>query len=402
MKMMEKRVIRDPIHGYIHISEQLIWDLMNTREFQRLRRIRQLGSTPVVFPSGTHTRMLHSLGVYEVARRMLEEVDDLKDILNEREKLRVLAAALLHDIGHFPFSHSFEAIMNCSHEDYTIRIIKEPSEIRNVLDEVDEAFADEVAAIISHAHPNAILSQIISSQLDADRLDYLLRDSYYTGTAYGRVDLDRILRTMRVRNNVLALKQSSIYTVESYIMARYHMYWQVYFHPNSRSFDSILKSLFLRLQDLYETDHGIADEYPMYRAMLEKQWLSNDEFFLLDDETCSYSFNLMRNSSDEVLRDLAIRIMDRHLFEYTNSEHENELIETCLRKGLDPRYYVVKDHQRQIPYLPYQGYNGSDSIWMAMSDGSLRELSEVSTVVGSLMDINEQDERVFYHGELMK
>ena len=402
MKMMEKRVIRDPIHGYIHISEQLIWDLMNTREFQRLRRIRQLGSTPVVFPSGTHTRMLHSLGVYEVARRMLEEVDDLKDILNEREKLRVLAAALLHDIGHFPFSHSFEAIMNCSHEDYTIRIIKGPSEIRNVLDEVDEAFADEVAAIISHAHPNAILSQIISSQLDADRLDYLLRDSYYTGTAYGRVDLDRILRTMRVRNNVLALKQSSIYTVESYIMARYHMYWQVYFHPNSRSFDSILKSLFLRLQDLYETDHGIADEYPMYRALLEKQWLSNDEFFLLDDETCSYSFNLMRNSSDEVLRDLAVRIMDRHLFEYTNSEHENELIETCLRKGLDPRYYVVKDHQRQIPYLPYQGYNGSDSIWMAMSDGSLRELSEVSTVVGSLMDINEQDERVFYPGELMK
>ena len=400
--MMEKRVIRDPIHGYIHISEQLIWDLMNTREFQRLRRIRQLGSTPVVFPSGTHTRMLHSLGVYEVARRMLEEVDDLKDILNEREKLRVQAAALLHDIGHFPFSHSFEAIMNCSHEDYTIRIIRGPSEIRNVLDEIDEDFADEVAAIISHTHPNAILSQIISSQLDADRLDYLLRDSYYTGTAYGRVDLDRILRTMRVRNNVLALKQSSIYTVESYIMARYHMYWQVYFHPNSRSFDSILKSLFLRLKDLYEMDHGIADEYPMYRAMLEKQWLSNDEFFLLDDETCSYSFNLMRNSSDEVLKDLAVRIMDRHLFEYTNSEHENELIETCLRKGLDPRYYVVKDHQRQIPYLPYQGYNGSDSIWMAMSDGTLRELSEVSTVVGSLMDINEQDERVFYPGELLK
>ena len=139
--MMEKRVIRDPIHGYIHISEQLIWDLMNTREFQRLRRIRQLGSTPVVFPSGTHTRMLHSLGVYEVARRMLEEVDDLKDILNEREKLRVQAAALLHDIGHFPFSHSFEAIMSCSHEDYTIRIIREPSEIRNVLDEIDEDFA---------------------------------------------------------------------------------------------------------------------------------------------------------------------------------------------------------------------------------------------------------------------
>ena len=247
---MEKRVIRDPIHGYIHISEQLIWDLINTREFQRLRRIRQLGSTPVVFPSGTQTRQLHSLGAYEVARRMLEEVDDLKSALTEREKLCVLAAALLHDLGHAPFSHSFEAIMNCRHEDYTIRIILGPSEINDVLNNVDDRFAAEVASVIDHTHPNTILSQMISSQLDADRLDYLLRDSYCTGTAYGKVDLDRILRTMRVRDNTLAVKQSSIYTVESYIMSRYHMYWQVYFHPNSRSFDSILKSLFLRLKDL--------------------------------------------------------------------------------------------------------------------------------------------------------
>ena len=398
---MEKRVIRDPIHGYIHISEQLIWDLINTREFQRLRRIRQLGSTPVVFPSGTHTRQLHSLGAYEVARRMLEEVDDLKSALTEREKLCVLAAALLHDLGHAPFSHSFEAIMNCRHEDYTIRIILGPSEINDVLNNVDDRFAAEVASVIDHTHPNTILSQMISSQLDADRLDYLLMDSYCTGTAYGKVDLDRILRTMRVRDNTLAVKQSSIYTVESYIMSRYHMYWQVYFHPNSRSFDSILKSLFLRLKDLYREDKTVVEQYPMYKALLEKKWLSNEEFFMLDDDTCSYSFNLMRHSKDPVLRDLAVRIMDRHLFEYTSSENEEALTEACLRKGYDPRYYVVKDHQRQIPYLPYLG-NDSDSIWLAMDNGELKELSEVSTVVGSLMDINEQDERVFYPREILK
>ena len=122
---------------------------------------------------------------------------------------------------------------------------------------------------------------------------------------------------------------------------------------------------------------------------------------MLDDDTCSYSFNLMRHSKDPVLRDLAVRIMDRHLFEYTSSENEEALTEACLRKGYDPRYYVVKDHQRQIPYLPYLG-NDSDSIWLAMDNGELKELSEVSTVVGSLMDINEQDERVFYPREILK
>ncbi|MBQ1522437.1 MAG: HD domain-containing protein, partial [Erysipelotrichaceae bacterium] len=299
--LKEKRVIRDPIHGYIHINDELIWSLINTREFQRLRRIRQLGSTSVVFPSGTHTRHLHSLGCYEVARRMLEEVKNLGECLNEREKRAALAAALLHDIGHAPFSHSFEAILKCRHEFYTVQIIRGPSEVNDVLNSVDDSFAEEVAQILEHSHPNKILSQIISSQLDADRLDYLLRDSYCTGTIYGKVDLDRILRTMRVRDNVLAVKQSSIYTVENYIMSRYHMYWQVYYHPTSRSFDSILKSLFLRLKDLHEDNHDIVKEYPMYKALLENEVLNNDDFFLLDDETCSYSFNLMRNSSDPIL-----------------------------------------------------------------------------------------------------
>lgn len=399
--LKEKRVIRDPIHGYIHIDDELIWNLINTREFQRLRRIRQLGSTSVVFPSGTHTRHLHSLGCYEVARRMLEEVKNLGECLNEREKRAVLAAALLHDVGHAPFSHSFEAILKCRHEFYTVQIIRGPSEVNDVLNSVDDSFAAEVAQILEHSHPNKILSQIISSQLDADRLDYLLRDSYCTGTIYGKVDLDRILRTMRVRDNVLAVKQSSIYTVENYIMSRYHMYWQVYYHPTSRSFDSILKSLFLRLKDLYEENHDIVKEYPMYKALLENEVLNNDDFFLLDDETCSYSFNLMRNSSDPILKDLAVRIMDRHLFDYTSSDNEEELIRNCLRKGYDPRYYVVKDYQRQIPYLPYLG-TGNDNIWMLMDNGELRELSEVSSVVGSLTDLNEQDERIFYPKEIMK
>lgn len=398
-KLAEKRVIRDPIHGYIHIEDKVIWDLINSKEFQRLRRVRQLGSTLMVFPSGEHSRMMHSLGAYEIARRMINEVDDIRNTLTEREKMVLMVAALLHDIGHAPFSHSFESILSCKHELYTAQIITGPSEVADVLRSIDQNLPEEVAAVIDHTHPNPILSQLISSQLDADRLDYLLRDSYFTGVSYGQIDLDRILRTMRVKDNKVVVKRSSIYTVENYIMARYHMYWQVYYHPNSRSYDTLLKSIFTRLRDLYSENEEILEQYPMYRELLTKKRLSNEEMYLLDDSTCIYSFSLMRRSDDPVLKDLASRILDRKLFEYMSADREEYLINECKKKGYDPRYYVVKDHQKQIPYLPYTG-DGSDNIYVLMDNGTIEELSNVSQVVKSLSTIDEQDERVFYPKEI--
>lgn len=398
-KLAEKRVIRDPIHGYIHIEDKVIWDLINSKEFQRLRRVRQLGSTLMVFPSGEHSRMMHSLGAYEIARRMINEVDDIRNTLTEHEKMVLMVAALLHDIGHAPFSHSFESILSCKHELYTAQIITGPSEVADVLRSIDQNLPEEVAAVIDHTHPNPILSQLISSQLDADRLDYLLRDSYFTGVSYGQIDLDRILRTMRVKDNKVVVKRSSIYTVENYIMARYHMYWQVYYHPNSRSYDTLLKSIFTRLRDLYSENEEILEKYPMYRELLTKKRLSNEEMYLLDDSTCIYSFSLMRRSDDPVLKDLASRILDRKLFEYMSADREEYLINECKKKGYDPRYYVVKDHQKQIPYLPYTG-DGSDNIYVLMDNGTIEELSNVSQVVKSLSTIDEQDERVFYPKEI--
>ncbi len=397
-KLTEKRVIRDPIHGYVHIEDKVIWDLINTKEFQRLRRVRQLGSTLMVFPSGEHSRMMHSLGTYEIARRMINEVDDIGNTLNDHEKMVLMVAALLHDIGHAPFSHSFESIMGCRHEHYTSQIIVGPSEVADVLRNIDEGLPEEVASVIEHTHPNPILSQLISSQLDADRLDYLLRDSYFTGVSYGQIDLDRILRTMRVKDNKVVVKRSSIYTVENYIMARYHMYWQVYYHPNSRSYDTLLKSVFTRLRDLYANDETVLDRYPMYRELLTRDNLSNEELYLLDDATCFYSFSIMRKDEDQILRDLAIRILDRKLFEFKSADQEDYLIEKCREKNFDPRYYVVKDHQKQIPYQPYTGF-GTDNIYVLMDDGVIEELSDVSQVVKSLSKIDEQDERVFYPKE---
>ena len=397
-KLLEKRVIRDVIHGYVHIEDKIIWDCINTREFQRLRRIRQLGSTAVIFPSGEHSRATHSFGTYEIAKRMINEVDGLKEYLNEREQMVLMLAALLHDIGHASFSHSFEHIIHSNHEEYTQQIITGDSEIYDVLSAVDEDLPKEVASVINHSHPNGVLCQLISSQLDADRLDYLLRDSYFTGVSYGQIDLDRILRTMRISNGKVVIKNTSIYTIENYIMSRYHMYWQVYYHPNSRSYDVLLRQVFTRLRDLFEENRGIADEYPMFKAILEKDMLSNDELFLLDDATVMYGFHLMEMGNDKILSDLARRILNRDLFEYSNKTREAELKQLCLNNGFDPNYYVVVDQQSQIPYKPYSG-NSSQCIWM-LTDEGIKELSEVSSVVKSLSYIDEQDERVFYPREV--
>lgn len=397
-KLKEKRVIRDTIHGYVHIENKIIWDCIDTREFQRLRRIRQLGSTAVIFPSGEHSRATHSFGTYEITRRMIEEIDGLKEILSEREQIVLMLAGLLHDVGHASFSHSFEHIMHSNHEEYTQQIITADSEIFDVLSKVDEKLPFEVAGVINHTHPNQILCQLISSQLDADRLDYLLRDSYFTGVSYGQIDLDRILRTMRVADGKIVVKKSSIYTVENYIMSRYHMYWQVYYHPNSRSYDILLRQIFSRLKDLYNARADIIREFPMYEALLTKERLDNDELYLLDDPTVMYGFHLMERSSDKTLSDLARRILNRDLFEHARIDRLQELRRLCEKKGYDPEYYVVADQQSQIPYQPYKG-NESQCIWM-LTDEGIRELSEISEVVRSLSCIDEQDERVFYPREI--
>lgn len=202
-ELEEPRVLRDPIHGYIHIRSPLIWQLLDTPEFQRLRRIRQLGGVFQVYHTAEHSRFSHSLGVYEIVRRMTEEVPDIARELNQREKLQVMCAALLHDIGHGPFSHSFERLSACSHEQMTINLILQDTEIHRILAAADSRLPAETAAIIQGTHPKTLLCDMISGQLDADRMDYLLRDAYETGTSYGTFDLERILRCLRVSSGRL-------------------------------------------------------------------------------------------------------------------------------------------------------------------------------------------------------
>ena len=162
-KLNEEKVFRDPIHGYVRVDESVVWKCIQTKEFQRLRRIKQLGSTSLVYHTGEHSRFAHSLGVYEIVRRMINEVRDLREKLTDYEKVTVMLAGLLHDIGHAPFSHSFETIMKRKHEEYTVQIISQPSEVKSVLDSYSPHLADDVASVINGTHPNGILCQLVSS-----------------------------------------------------------------------------------------------------------------------------------------------------------------------------------------------------------------------------------------------
>ena len=227
-RLDETKVLKDPVHSYIHIHYEVIWNCLDSKEFQRLRRIRQLGGDFQVYPTAEHSRFSHSLGVYEIVRRMVTEVKTLCAELTEYEKVCVMLAGLLHDVGHGPFSHAFEHVTNHSHEEYTVKIILGNTELNSILRAVSKKMPEDIVSIIQHTHENDILNQIVSGQLDADRMDYLLRDSYFTATSYGQFDLERILRTIRVRKTsegrkVIVVKHTGIHSVEDYIMARYQM-----------------------------------------------------------------------------------------------------------------------------------------------------------------------------------
>lgn len=196
---MNEKVFRDPVHNYIHINQRVIYDLVNSREFQRLRRIKQVPTTAFTFHGAEHSRFSHCLGVYEIARRVTEIFDErYSDVWKSEESLLTMTAALLHDIGHGAYSHTFEKLFDTDHEAITQEIICNPdTEINQILIRVSPEFPEKVASVINHTYPNKQVVQLISSQIDCDRMDYLLRDSYFSAANYGQFDLMRILRVIR-------------------------------------------------------------------------------------------------------------------------------------------------------------------------------------------------------------
>ncbi|WP_373155461.1 HD domain-containing protein [Clostridium sp. AUH-JLR23] len=403
IELNEKRVIRDAIHDYIHVDHLIIWRLINSKEMQRLRRIKQLGGTYQVFQSAEHSRFVHSLGVYQVVRRMLE-TECLTNALSDYDKLCVMCAGLLHDIGHGPFSHSFEGVFEENHEDMTVRMILEKSEVHDILVSLYKQLPQDVASIIQHTHPNRILIQMVSSQLDADRMDYLLRDSYMSGTTYGHFDMSRILRTMRIRDGKIVYKESGVQAIENYILARYHMYWQVYYHPTARSYEHLLQSIFQRVKDLYYDGYVFQTHLHYLIPMLEHRFQVSD-FVDLDEAVILYYFKEFTREKDFILSDLSSRFLNRHLFKYQQLKSQKDLMSIkaiAQAKGYHPDYYIVSDNQKQIPYLHYGESGELSEIEILDSEGCLSPLPMKSEIVSAILNSKrfKSDQKVFFPKEI--
>ena len=386
-RLDETKVLKDPVHSYIHIHYEVIWNCLDSKEFQRLRRIRQLGGDFQVYPTAEHSRFSHSLGVYEIVRRMVTEVKTLCAELTEYEKVCVMLAGLLHDVGHGPFSHAFEHVTNHSHEEYTVKIILGNTELNSILRAVSKKMPENIVSIIQHTHENDILNQIVSGQLDADRMDYLLRDSYFTATSYGQFDLERILRTMRVRKTsegrkVIVVKHTGIHSVEDYIMARYQMYWQVYYHPVARSYEAVFIQLFNRLKDIFKDNKDYFEDMKVLIPFLEKAVVSEEEYFRLDENSLLYCCALIQDKGDVIAADLAKRLQNRKLFEYVDYNEENlAQIQNMLREnGYGEQYYLRIENIEASVYSPYKGRK----ILIEKLDGQIVALEKASTIVESI------------------
>lgn len=338
--------IRDPVHGLIVFSatdpfEQLIWRLLNSRECQRLRRIRQLGFSELVYPGATHSRFAHSVGVFHTARILVQLLKKKLsgDFLEERAQVAA-CAALLHDVGHGPFSHTFEGVLKQygrpkKHEKWTVEIIRGQTEIAEILQIYDErngtSLVKDVANLLEQEYPSDIYSSVVSSQFDADRLDYLRRDKLMSGTEHGGFDWDWLLNNLEIEDLTIGSDGSEdhievpgfvvghkgLKAAEAYLIGRFHLYTQVYMHKTTRGAEKMLAALLGRVAELasgeLSEDTGLPDGHPL-QMYFKSDAPELDQYLFLDDTLIYGALPFLTSATDSVVRELAQRLQSRQLY----------------------------------------------------------------------------------------
>ncbi len=396
-KLPKQQVFKDPLYGFIHVNDTLIKKLIDTELFQRLRRIRQLSGVQMVFHGAEHSRFVHSLGVYEIANRFLT-VPDIAEALSDREKLLFLSAALLHDIGHGAYSHAFESTFHVNHEDMGARLIVSNPELRALLDLEDSEFASDVAKILRKEKKFPLIEQLISSQLDVDRLDYLERDAYYTGAAYGHIDVDRLIRVLYIKQGKVVFKVSGIHAIENYLIARYHMYWQVYYHPVARAYEVNLEKIYQRVRDLLEVGFTFQNNVePLRRIMKDPHDL--DAYIEIDDYYINGLIASFLKSKDEILRLLAHDFMNRRIWGYVNDTEENQAVIESIKASFHPDELKYFTSHRTVFNSTYRddGEGFGDKIYIMLENGKLSSLKDQSKIIESLMLSGTKNDPKFFY-----
>src|SRR5215217_9285170 len=291
--------------------------LVDSFEFQRLRRIKQLGLALFTYQGAEHSRFAHSLGALHLMTRVLDRLSE-RYTIDEEARAAARAAALLHDTGHGPFSHVMEKVLNFHHEEWTRRVVlSEETEVGQILGEFSPDLPRAVAAIIEGTFQPAFLAQLVSSQLDVDRMDYLLRDSLMTGAKYGNYDLEWIINAIEVdeRADRIYVSARGLYAVEEYLQARYYMFRQVYFHRTLRSAEAVLRSIIRRALELL--DQGEEIWYAAgtaFEKILRRESLTITEHMQVDDSDFVFHIKQWQKSKDAILSDLSRRFVSRRLF----------------------------------------------------------------------------------------
>lgn len=400
---MKEYVFRDPVHGNISVTDPTVFALIQSPEFQRLRRIRQLGTSFISYPGAEHTRFAHSLGVYHLMNRVLKHLLDRGTVqIDPEEHAMACCAALLHDIGHGPFSHLFEKLTGIHHERWVEQIIANPqSGIHQLLVGRNPAWPARISAMIAGTWEGAPwIKELISSQLDVDRMDYLLRDSRMCGVTYGQFDLERLIQTLAVHDGHLVLADKGIHSAEEFLLARYFMYWNVYFHKATRAIEALLEKLLERAVSLVRAGREAELGWipPSLRPMLAGRQMSLTEYLQLDETDVMYGIKCWMQAKDPVLADLSERFINRRLFsgirlderQQLVVERYEEIIEAVRASGYaEPECYYHLDKTSNLAYSYYikPAEGGSPPIQVLLDwsrPPALREVTTLSDVLRAI------------------
>ncbi|HVU56893.1 MAG TPA: HD domain-containing protein [Puia sp.] len=387
MSPSSRKIINDPVYGFITLDHPLLLAIIAHPYYQRLRRIHQMAFAHLVYPGAVHTRLHHSLGAYHLMCCALDELRRKGFPISPEEDLGAKVAILLHDIGHSPFSHALENVLirDLPHEEISILIMHD-------LNKQFKGQLDTAIRIFTNDHPKHYLHQLVSGQLDTDRMDYLTRDSFFTGVSEGVIGYDRILKMLAVHEGELMVEEKAIYSIEKFLVSRRLMYWQVYLHKTVLSAEKMLVRILERVKELLEKGHQVASSSPVLdlflgradnRAFIEKNL---DKFCLLDDYDVMSAIKLWAFHSDKVLSLLCRCLIDRQLLKVRlqatpfGEGHVTELRRQVSRQESismeDAAYFVFTGQAVNTTYDP-----SDEKINILFKNGEVRDISQVDNAL---------------------
>lgn len=379
----KKKIVNDPVYGFINLPSGLIFELIEHPYFQRLRRIRQLGLSYLVYPGAIHSRFQHSIGAMHLMSEAINVLVSKGVEITDEEKESVMIAILLHDIGHAPFSHSLEnsIIESMNHEDISLKFM-------NALNKQFGGSLDLAIRIFKNEYSKRFLHQLVSGQLDMDRLDYLRRDSFFTGVSEGVIGSDRIIKMLNVHKDQLVVDAKGIYSVEKFLIARRLMYWQVYMHKTALAAELVLMKIFKRIKDLFLTGKDFYGFENLSYFLTNK--FSNDEvlvekFASIDDYDVYHLIKKWAESNDKVLKDLSQAILNRKLPKLILSK---EMYDSERLEVLEKKFLLKSGYSKELTHYYVFPGNVSNKAYSVLDDkinilfrDKISDISEASDIL---------------------